>query len=73
MLVCAKREDPFADSVIKRDAAEIKRRRHEAKPWRTREDFATEPDRASRIPRGGCVALAVRPDLFRLSSPVTAG
>ena len=59
-------------SVIKPDAAAIKRRRFGAKPWRVHEDSATEPERVSHTPRGGGVALAARIALVPFSSPVMA-
>ena len=64
-------EDPLADSVIKPDAAGIKRTRLGAKPWRAHEDSATEPGRMSHTPRGGGVVLAARAAPSALSSPVT--
>ena len=72
LLACVEREDPLADSVIKPDAAAIKRRRFGAKPWRVHGDSATEPERVSHTPRGGGVALAAPIALTRFSTPVTA-
>ena len=60
MLACVDREDPLEESVINPDAAEIKRRRVGAKPWRTHEDSTAEPERVSHTPKGGGVALAAR-------------
>ena len=70
--MCVEREDPLADSVIKPDAAAIKRRRFGAEPWRVHEDSATERGRVSQTPRGGTVALAVRVAPSPFSSPTTA-
>ena len=72
MLACVDREDSLADSVIKPDAAAIKRRRLGAKPWRVHQDSAAEPARVYRTPRGGSVTVAEPIVLTRFSTPVTA-
>ena len=72
MLAGVEREDPLADSVIKPDAAAIKRRRLRAKTWRAHEESTTEPERVSHTPRGGGVALAARIALIPFSSPTKA-
>ena len=64
------REDALADSVTKTDAAAIKPGRLGAKPWRTQEDSATDPECASRTPKGGDVGLAERIALTPFSTPV---
>ena len=72
LLACVEGEDRLAISVIKPDAAAIKRRRLGAKPWRVHQDSATEPARVHHTPRGGSVTLAEPIVLTRFSTRVTA-
>ena len=72
MLACVDREDSLADSVIKPDAAAIKRRRLGAKPWRVHQDSATEPARVSHTHKGRGVALAAMIALTPFSTPITS-
>ena len=60
---------PLANSVIKPDAAAIKRRRLGAKPWRVHQDSATEPACVHHTHRGGSVTLAEPIVLTRFSTP----
>ena len=72
MLACVNREARLADSVIKPDAAAIKRRRLGAKPSRVHQDSAIDPARVHHTPKGGSVTLAEPIVLTRFSTPVTA-
>ena len=69
MLACVDRDDPFADSVVKPEAAAIKRRRLGANPWRAHEESTSEPGPVHHTPKGGGVTLAEPIVLTRLFHP----
>ena len=65
-------EDALAESVVKPDAARIKRIRMHAKPWRAHWSGMTEPDRVNHRRARPGVTLAVRIGRIRSCSPVAA-